>query len=144
VEEAIIEESYPSIDPMGPVTDMDLATAREALLKLQAIVSRTLNELPAGNIPSHTIDDIPDSVNHYVCEAAYQNRNREDLEEEIGRLRKVISQIAENLGNGSTVSEESSIGFIEELPKEVKLVVAGLTKSYVRVMRDHYKRLLEK
>lgn len=44
------------------------------------------------------------------------------LEEENKRLRKVISQIATNLGNGSVVSEEASIEFIEELPKEVKSV----------------------
>ena len=46
--------------------------------------------------------------------------------EEIKTLRQVISDIAANLGNGSTVSTEASIEFIKELPKEVKLVCAGL------------------
>jgi hypothetical protein len=46
--------------------------------------------------------------------------------EEIKALRQVISDIAANLGNGSAVSTEASIGFIKELPEEVKLVCAGL------------------
>lgn len=49
--------------------------------------------------------------------------------EEIKTLRQVISDIAANLGNGSTVSTEASIEFIKELPKEVKLVCAGLRKE---------------
>jgi hypothetical protein len=51
------------------------------------------------------------------------------LEEENKRLRKVISQIATNLGNGSVVSEQASIEFIEELPYEVKLVCDGLRRE---------------
>jgi t-SNARE complex subunit (syntaxin) len=42
--------------------------------------------------------------------------------EEIKTLRKVIADVANNLGNGSAVSTEASIEFIQEVPKEVKLV----------------------
>jgi hypothetical protein len=49
--------------------------------------------------------------------------------EEIKTLRQVISDIAANLGNGSTVSTEASIEFIKELPEEVKLVCNGLRKE---------------
>lgn len=52
-----------------------------------------------------------------------------NLKEENQKLRKVISQIANNLGNGSAVSEEASIEFIEELPKEVELVRKEWTRK---------------
>ena len=61
------------------------------------------------------------------------------LKEENEKLRKVISQIATNLGNGSVVSEEASIEFIEELPKEVELVRKEWTKK-----AGHAKLILEK
>lgn len=59
------------------------------------------------------------------------------MEEENKRLRKVINQIATNLGNGSVVSEEASIEFIEELPKEVKLVVDGLRRYILKIQNQN-------
>lgn len=53
----------------------------------------------------------------------------EEIEAENKRLRKVISQIATNLGNGSVVSEQASIEFIEDLPNEVKLVINELGRK---------------
>jgi hypothetical protein len=50
------------------------------------------------------------------------------LREENQILRKVISQVATNLENGSTISEEASTQFMEELPKEVSLVIKQHTK----------------
>jgi hypothetical protein len=49
--------------------------------------------------------------------------------EEIKRLRQVISNVATNLGNGSAVSTEASIEFIEDVPREVKLVCEGLRRE---------------
>lgn len=47
------------------------------------------------------------------------------LEAENKRLRKVVSQCAVALGNGAHVSTEATIGFMEQLPVEISLVVAG-------------------
>jgi len=53
----------------------------------------------------------------------------DEQKEEIKTLRKVIADVANNLGNGSAVSTEASIEFIQEVPKEVKLVCDGLRKE---------------
>lgn len=49
-----------------------------------------------------------------------------NLQAENDRLRKVVSDCAAALGNGAAVSTSCSLEFMEELPKEVALVVAGL------------------
>lgn len=45
-------------------------------------------------------------------------KQREELKEENRALRQALSDIAANLGNGSTVSVEASLPFIKELPQE--------------------------
>jgi hypothetical protein len=71
---------------------------------------------------------------HCVCELNdldkdnwinFQYPDNKMLQEEVSELRKVISSISTNLGNGSVVSEEASLEFIQMLPDEVKLVVDG-------------------
>lgn len=47
------------------------------------------------------------------------------LEAENKRLREIVSQCAVALGNGAHVSTEATIGFMEQLPVEISLVVAG-------------------
>lgn len=59
-------------------------------------------------------------------------KQREELKEENRVLRQALSDIATNLGNGSTVSVEASLQFIKELPHEVKLVCDGLRKELAR------------
>lgn len=59
-------------------------------------------------------------------------KQREELKEENRVLRQALSDIASNLGNGSTVSVEASLPFIKELPHEVKLVCDGLRKELAR------------
>lgn len=59
-------------------------------------------------------------------------KQREELKEENRILREALSDIASNLGNGSTVSVEASLPFIKELPHEVKLVCDGLRKELAR------------
>ena len=59
----------------------------------------------------------------------------DELREENRVLRQALSDIASNLGNGSTVSVEASLPFIKELPHEVKLVCDGLRKDLVREQR---------
>lgn len=56
-------------------------------------------------------------------------KQREELKEENKVLRQALSDIAANLGNGSTVSVDASLPFIKELPHEVKLVCDGLRKA---------------
>jgi hypothetical protein len=58
--------------------------------------------------------------------------------EEIKRLRKVISDVADNLGNGSAVSTEASLEFIEDVPNEVKLVCAALRKEIEKLKTTNY------
>lgn len=62
-------------------------------------------------------------------------KQREELKEENRILRQALSDIAVNLGNGSTVSVEASLPFIKELPHEVKLVCDGLRKELAREQR---------
>lgn len=45
------------------------------------------------------------------------------------RLRKIISDCANALGNGAFIDEKASIDFMEELPKEISLVLADLRKK---------------
>lgn len=59
-------------------------------------------------------------------------KQREELKEENKVLRQALSDIASNLGNGSTVSVEASLPFIKELPHEVKLVCDSLRKELAR------------
>lgn len=46
--------------------------------------------------------------------------------EERDRLRKVVSDCAAALGNGAFISTTCSLEFMEQLPKEISLVVTGL------------------
>ena len=62
-------------------------------------------------------------------------KQREELKEENKVLRQALSDIAANLGNGSTVSVDASLPFIKELPHEVKLVCDGLRKELAREQR---------
>lgn len=80
------------------------------------------DEISAPHMEEEQYINIYDLVKDYA-------RLIDGQREEIKTLRQVISDIAANLGNGSTVSTEASIGFIKELPKEVKLVCAGLRKE---------------
>jgi len=59
-------------------------------------------------------------------------KQREELKEENRILREALSDIAANLGNGSSVSVDASLPFIKELPHEVKLVCNGLRKELAR------------
>lgn len=43
------------------------------------------------------------------------------LERELNQLRKIVSEIATAIGNGSVVSEQASIEFMQEIPKELAL-----------------------
>jgi hypothetical protein len=45
------------------------------------------------------------------------------LKDENQKLRKIISSCAKHLGNGSVVSEDASVEFMEELPKEIFSVI---------------------
>lgn len=51
---------------------------------------------------------------------------RIDFQTENTKLRLIISQVAEALGNGSAVSTDSSIDFMADLPREVELVTSQL------------------
>jgi hypothetical protein len=69
------------------------------------------------------------------------------LKEENQILRKIISRSAKNLGNGSVISEDASTQFMEELPKEIYMVInrwiqkANNTKI-IENMLDEIKRML--
>lgn len=43
------------------------------------------------------------------------------LERELTALRKIVAEIATAIGNGSVVSEQASIEFMQEIPKELAL-----------------------
>ena len=53
----------------------------------------------------------------------------ENLHEENSRLRVALSKVASNLGNGSVVCTEASLEFLEEIPREVKLVCDRLRRE---------------
>jgi hypothetical protein len=53
----------------------------------------------------------------------------EELSEENSRLRIALSRVASNLGNGSVAAAEASIEFLEEIPREVKLVCDRLRQE---------------
>lgn len=65
------------------------------------------------------------------------------LTEENLRLRRVLSRIATNIGNGSVVSEQASIEFIEDIPREVELVCQSLRKDIQKLISKlgHYREL---
>lgn len=48
----------------------------------------------------------------------------ESLTEENSRLRVALSRVVNNIGNGSSVSTEASIEFLEAIPNEVKSVIS--------------------
>ena len=56
-------------------------------------------------------------------------REVEQLSEENSRLRVALSKVASNLGNGSVAAAEASVEFLEEIPKEVKLVCSRLKQE---------------
>jgi len=49
------------------------------------------------------------------------------------RLRKIIVEIVKNLQNGACISEDASIEFMEQVPKEVELVI----KDHIRNNRKN-------
>lgn len=53
----------------------------------------------------------------------------EELYEENSRLRTALSKVASNLGNGSVACAEASLEFLEEIPREVKLVCDRLRRE---------------
>lgn len=55
------------------------------------------------------------------------------LQEENQKLREVFPKILEALGNGSMCTADVSLEFIQEIPKEVGLVVRGLKNDLTRV-----------
>lgn len=63
--------------------------------------------------------DIYDKVCTAVC----------DIESENMRLRETLKEVCKALGNGATCSSDSSIEFLEGIPKEVRLVIEGLKKE---------------
>lgn len=54
------------------------------------------------------------------------------LEEENQKLREVFPKILEALDNGSVCTADVSLEFIQEIPKEVELVVKGLKNEVKR------------
>ena len=54
------------------------------------------------------------------------------LQEENQKLREVFPKILESLANGSMCTADVSLGFIQEIPKEVELVVKGLKNELGR------------
>jgi hypothetical protein len=145
-EHSTVETICAPLDPLGSVDGMNDEETEACLRRLQKLVLDILGELPAGYLKNHTLDSLPGTIQHYICELSAQTtrrkelqeemlrlteekQKREALEEETTRLRKVICKIAENLGNGSAISEKASIEFIEQLPGEVKLVVDGLNSA---------------
>jgi hypothetical protein len=76
------------------------------------------------------------------CWVNFGEEGDTSLKDENKQLRKVVSQVASSLRNGSVVSEEASIEFIQELPKEVSLCVGGLEKEIVKYKRA-YKNLVD-
>lgn len=49
--------------------------------------------------------------------------------DEVHALRSIFPQIAKAMGNGSTVSEEASIEFLQEIPREAALVISRITRE---------------
>jgi len=60
----------------------------------------------------------------------------EELSEENSRLRVALSRVASNLGNGSVAAVEASIEFLEEIPREVKLVCDRLRQQALTNRND--------
>jgi len=141
LEETVVVRDFPAVDPMAPAFDMTESEAKIAVMKLQNVVYSAVIKIPADYAMSHTYENIPEALLFYATETAVQKLRREQLEEEVARLRKVVSEVAKNLGNSSTVSEEASIEFIEDLPREVKLVVEGLNNKCERISNNLTRQL---
>ena len=58
--------------------------------------------------------------------------NLKELQEENKQLRKIISECASAIGNGSFCGPEASVGFMSGIPEEIKLVVNSLKKGNTR------------
>ncbi len=52
--------------------------------------------------------------------------NEPEYKEENKRLRAILVKVCEAIGNGSCCSENSSIQFLEEIPKEIELRIKHL------------------
>jgi hypothetical protein len=157
-EESTVEEAFPVVDPMQNIADMDEREAKEALFQLQVLVKAILNVLPKRLIPNNAIASIPAVINDFVCESADHIIVVDQLEEDVGilnkeialleqreaRLRKVLSKIAENLGNGSAISQEASFEFIEQIPDEIKLVIKRLSSAIQKAEKEseHFKKII--
>lgn len=83
-----------------------------------------------------TIDELREEIRQLKDKKTQLNasnfwKQQFDLRQENKILRQALSDIAANLGNGSTVSVDASLPFIKELPHEVKLVCDGLRKAFL-------------
>lgn len=56
------------------------------------------------------------------------------LQEENQKLREVFPKILEALGNGSGCTADVSLEFIQEIPKEVELVLRGLKRNSNKII----------
>jgi hypothetical protein len=56
------------------------------------------------------------------------------LQEENQKLREVFPKILEALGNGSMCTADVSLEFIQEIPKEVELVLRGLKRNSNKII----------
>lgn len=76
---------------------------------------------------------IPDSPDGLHEQLAHERFNMvTDLEakvKEVEELRKIFPAILDALGNGAWCSETVSLEFLQEIPKEVKMVVEGLQRK---------------
>ncbi len=77
-----------------------------------------------------------------------QIEERRKVEEENTRLRKVISAVCDALPNGAFCAPACSVEFMEQVPGEVRSVIAGLIDDKKRLdfldhlngrLNDHYK-----
>lgn len=58
------------------------------------------------------------------------------LERELNALRKIVSDIATAIGNGSAVSEQASVEFMQEIPKELAFYTKKLRAELERVTKE--------
>lgn len=76
---------------------------------------------------------IPDSPDWLLEQLAHERfiviTDLEAKIKEVEELRKIFPAILEALGNGAWCSETVSLGFLQEIPKEVKGVVEGLKRE---------------
>jgi hypothetical protein len=65
----------------------------------------------------------------------------DEQREEIKKFRLALSQIADNIGNGSVVSPEASIEFMTaDLPNEVKLVCENYRRE-IEILKTRNEKL---